>query len=155
MFKIRSCSKFWLVFLEDMTLLSSICNYFFSKESKFYFAVAKYFILKLIPEISSSESFNCNMMDIMVHRVNKKDKDGVLFTKFWKVLKRNLEKTHTKLIYIRKILILVIDFCLTKLYIYEITLELWMEEIPNMNIATYSHVTIFKQVSYIWCLWTL
>lgn len=87
-------------------------------------------------------------MDIMVSRVNKKDKDGVLSTKFWKHLKRNLEKkNHTKLICKRIILILVIDFCLTMLYIYEITLELWMEEIPNMNIATYSHVTIFNLVS--------
>lgn len=78
-----------------MTLLSSSCNYFFSTESKFYVDVAKYFIFKLIPEISSLESFNYNMMDIMVHRVNKKDEDGVLFTKFRKNLNRNLEKkTH-------------------------------------------------------------
>lgn len=94
MFKIGSCSKFWLVFLEDMTLLSSSCNYFFSNESKFYVAVSKCFILKLIPEICSSESFNYNMMDIMAHRVNKKDKDGVVFTKFQKDLNSNL-KLHT------------------------------------------------------------
>lgn len=131
-----------------MTLLSSICNYFFSKESKFYFAVAKYFILKLIPEISSSESFNYNMMDIMVHRVNKKDKDRVLFTKFQKDLKRNLKRNPHRVDLYKRILTLAIYFCLKMLYIYEITLEFWVEEIPNINIETYSQVTIFKKASF-------
>lgn len=35
-------------------------------------------------------------MDIMVHRVNKKDKDWVIFTKFWEDLKRNLEENPTQ-----------------------------------------------------------
>lgn len=50
--------------------------------------------------MSNSESFNCNIMEVMVLGVNKKDKDGVLFTKSGKYDTRNLEKKHTKLFYI-------------------------------------------------------
>lgn len=150
MFTFRSCCKFWLVFLEDMTVLSSSCNFFiFPEESKFYI------ILKLISEISSSGSFNCNMMDIMVHRVNKKDKEKFYLPNFRKISRETLKKNSHEVDLYKKDINIVIYFCLMMLYIYEITSGLWMQEFPNMNIVTYSQVTIFKQLSYIWCLWKL
>lgn len=50
--------------------------------------------------MSNSESFNYNIMEVMVLGVNKKDKDGVLFTRSGKHVTRNLDKKNTEMFYI-------------------------------------------------------